>query len=676
MRRTPSGFAHLALTFLALGASGCTESDPGPAAAEAIYVLPATPSAVSDERFFDHPWPSGLRTADGAPVFTGFHNPKGVALVEEYVGLTAGLFDGFSPVAPGYLRFSEALDPASLPATPLAATDPDATVQLVDVDPASPTHGERRLVSVSFRAEGGVYVVPNTLRFMPTLGFPLLPDTAYALVVTRSVRTLGGLPVNPNATLRQALGLDAPETPEAGAAATELAPTVAALAALGLPADRIAHLAVFRTSSPRRELFAVRDDVRANVPAPDFLPNDWSPVDIGPAYDEYRGRYGPSPNYQAGLLPFWHYGDGGQFNFVNGVPAVVDSFDLRFSLTVPKAASCPMPSAGYPIVLFAHGTGGSYTSHLKFADTLAGKCLASMGVDQIFHGDRPGAPATIGDIELLFFNFQNAVAARTNGQQSAIDEVQRARLFTETGAYIPSAVSATGAPIRFDGSRVLFMGHSQGGINGPLYFAADDSCRGGVLSGSGSVIGVALRDKTAPAPGVAGLVKSVLLGLQPPDYGEFDLYHPAIMLVQSIVDELDGANYAAVSIAAPREGFLPKSIYMTEGIGPDGVGDSYAPPKGIEAHAIALGLPLQLPGTHPIEELAWGGPTAVEVPAEGLSGNLANGLATGLFAQFAPVGGSDGHFVVYDVPEAREQAGEFLRRLADDPKGGVAPLQP
>jgi len=416
----------------------------------------------------------------------------------------------------------------------------------------------------------------------------------------------------------------------------------------------------------------VHQHLHSEMEAPDFRAEQWDdPLTSSGAYDEYRGWYGPSPNYQAGELPFAVYGDGGGFNFVSGAPEVVDCFDLRFSLTVPKATSCPMPDDGYPIALYAHGTGGSYLSHRGFAAALADQCIASMGVDQIFHGERPGAPDDPMQIGLIFFNFQNLVAARTNGQQSAIDEVQRARLFTETGAVIPAEVSSTGEEIRFDGDKLLFVGHSQGGLNGPLYLAVDDSARGGVLSGSGSVIGIALLEKTEPPPSIPDLVKRVLLGLLPDEQDEVDLFHPMIGLAQWAVDPMDAVNYARLSVQEPLPGLTPKSIYMTEGIGPDGVGDHYAPPRGTEAQAIAMGLPLQLPSQYPIEQLQWGGPEPVQVPPEGLSGNLAEGAASGVLAQWAPPEGEDGHFVLFDVPEAEAQAAGFLRELADDPVGEV-----
>lgn len=653
------------------GTVGCSDEDAPTDGVEAIYVVPGALTELAEERFFDHPWPSDLRTDGGYPVFQGYPNPRSVRLIADYIQVTDHLLEGFSPVAPGYLRFNAALDWASLPPNPLAATDPAASVQLIDVDSASPEYGTRQLISLSYRQPAGVYLQADTLRFMPTLGFPLRFQTRYALVVTRDLRSETGAPVAPSAHLRQVLGLEPADGPRV-VAADALAGTVASLADLGIAADCIAHLAVFRTSDPAAELRAVHRHVRTEVEPPDFDADAWQPVDTSDgAYDEYLGSFGPSPNYQAGDLPFSDFGSGGQFNVVNGSPAVVDTFDLRFSLTVPKSSACAMPAAGYPIVLYAHGTGGDFQSHLSFAGTLADKCLASMGVDQILHGERPGAPSNPSSVALLYFNFENAAAGRTNVQQSAIDEVQRARLFTETGATIPASVSATGSEIRFDGGKLMFMGHSQGGLNGPLYLALDDSARGAVLSGSGSVFGVMMTQKVKPEPAIPPLVTRLLLGLSFEEEEEYDIYHPAISLTQWLIDPGDAVNYARFTIAEPLEGNAPKSVYMTEGIGPDGVGDSYSPPKGIEAQGIAMGLPLQLPEVYPIEELQWGGAQPVSVDGAGLQGNLAGGQASGILAQWAPPLAQDGHFVIFDVPRARAQAGEFLRLLAADPIGTV-----
>ncbi len=638
--------------------------------------MPASFADLAGETFLDHPFPSDLRMENGHPRYAGYPNPRQSVLIQQFIDVVGPVLDGFSPAATGYLRWSGPIDPATLPTTPVDSLGAGASVQLLDVDPASPESGTRRLVSVAWRESEGVYWQPRTLAFMPALGFPLRAKTRYALVVTDAIKAPGGRAVHPSADLAAVLGLSAGDDRTAGAKAA-LAPALEAVEAAGVARARIVHLAVFTTADPASELFAVRDDVLASVPAPTPHLADWTVAGSNDRFDEYLGRFGPSPNYQAGTTPFETEGSGGEFQIVDGKPKLVDTFDPRFSLSVPNAAACPMPAAGYPIVLYAHGTGGNYRSYVSegVAESLAARCLAVMGVDQIFHGDRPGAPNPPNDAKagILFYNFQNPRAGRTNGRQSAIDEVQRARLFTETKMTVPAAVAKTGADVRFDPAKVLFFGHSQGGLNGPLYLAADPSARGGVLSGSSASIAITFLQKSLPTPSIAALVRSVFLGLKPDEYDELDLFHPALAVGQALADVIDPMHYARYTIAAPRFGGAPKSIYLTEGINPDGVGDSYAPPHGIEVQALALGLPLQLPSQRAVVEAAWGGPPATAIPPGGLSGNLAGGKASGVLAQWPVAQGSDGHFVVFDVPAARDQAAAFLQNLAADPVGRVPP---
>ncbi|MDI3282440.1 hypothetical protein [Polyangium sp. 15x6] len=676
MRDLRSFSFALVSSSILLGVAGCGPLPAASPEAASIWVAPSSPTALAEAAFFDHPWPSDLRLEDGIVSLEGFPNPRGVPILAQYISLMDRKLDGFSPAATGYLRFDGPLDPSSLPQNPALALDAGASVQLLDIDPASPERGTRRLVSLKFRAEGGVYYPTNTLAFMPTLGFPLQPHTRYALVVTDAVRGVEGGTIAKSDELAQALGEQDPASEAARVAKEELAPAVAEIEKAGIERARIVHLAVFRTNDPTEELFAARDHLRANVPAPVANPTAWI---IGGTWDtrtEYLGVYGPSPNYQEGELPFETPSDGGAFKYENGAPAVVDTFDLRFSLTVPNSPACPMPPNGFPIVLYAHGTGGDFRSYVYdgTARSLAEQCIASMGVDQIFHGRRPGAPKD-GDpsrISLLFFNVNNVLSARTNSRQSALDEVQRARLFTESKMEVPAKFSVTGQPIRFDGTRLTYFGHSQGGLNGPLFLASDDQARGGVLSGSSAVMAITLLEKTSPSPSIAHLVKTVFLNLNSEEEAELDLFHPALSLAQMLVDTTDPLHYAQRVVLSPRDGMAPKSIYMTEGVNSDGSGDSYSPTRGIEMHAIAMGLPLVQPSQWPIPELAWGGPGTVEIPASGLAGNLAGGKATGVLAQWAVPEDSDGHFVVFRVAEARSQASMFLRSLSDDPKGQVS----
>ncbi len=682
MRLRPPLFLLPLLALLACGSSGTGTPTNGPPATQSLFVVPASLADLSDVHFYDHPFPSDFRRdPDGSVHFGGFYNPYGTTIIDSYVQATVGLLQGFSPVAAAYLRFTGDLDPSTLPATPQAGLDPHASVQLVDVDPGSPERGQRKLAQIFWRQADGVYWLHDTLAVMPALGYPLRPRTQYAVVVTSDVHDTMGHPVAPSSDLAEVLG-----TPSARTKPVHdlFAPAVAELAKDGVPTSAIAHLTVFTTNDPTAQLFAVRDDVRANVLAPTVDPASWMQMETTADYDVYQGVYSPSPNYQAGTIPFAQYGDGGNFVFdAGGKPMLQNTFPMRFTFVVPNVTRCPPPAAGYPMVLYAHGTGGDYRSIVdeqnSVGQALAQQCVASMGVDQIFHGTRPGAPPLddpnrVSTIELLFFNLNNPIAARTNGQQSAVDVVQQARLFTDSHVGVPASLSRTGVAIAFDATKLGFFGHSQGGLNGPLFMAADDQVHGGVLSGSSSMITIALLEKTQPSPSVAAAVITLLRLTHPGEAAELNVFHPVMNLAESIIDTTDPINYVGSIIQHPRAGFAPKSIYQTEGVNPDGTGDSYAPPHGIEVESVALGLPREAPGIHPIAEAAFSGLGDVTIPAGGLSGNLAGGMATGVLGQFVPAPGDDGHFVVFDVPACRLQAAEFCRDLMDHPVGLVSPV--
>jgi hypothetical protein len=115
----------------------------------------------------------------------------------------------------------------------------------------------------------------------------------------------------------------------------------------------------------------------------------------------------------------------------------------------------------------------------------------------------------------------------------------------------------------------------------------------------------------------------------------------------------------------------PKSVFMTEGIGPDGTGDNFAPPRTIEAGAIAGGFPLLAPVVYDVPEITkLDGLAPVNVP---LKGNAGGGRATVALAQFPPAAGHDGHFVVFDVPRARSLASAFCQSLLADDVPTIGP---
>jgi predicted esterase len=289
------------------------------------------------------------------------------------------------------------------------------------------------------------------------------------------------------------------------------------------------------------------------------------------------GRYGPSPIFQQGDLPYDYVEDGGNFVVENGVPVVQDEFDVRFSLTIPPS-TVPMPAEGYPIVLYAHGTGGDYRSYARngVGAMLAEQGIAVMGVDQIHHGERlPGG----GDPSIPVFNVLNPLSLRDNARQSALDVVQQARLIDALA--VPITVTGRVAPVTFDTSKIYFYGHSQGGVNGPLFLAIDDQAQGGVLSGAGAVFVIAVVDKTEPI-NIADILTLALglpgVGMDPLVREHMVYEHPLLALLTTWVDVADTASYAHLIHRSPRPGFAPKSVLQTEG-----VSDPFTPPLTIEA---------------------------------------------------------------------------------------------
>ncbi len=671
-----SGYVWGFLVVGAVSAPGCTvtrvPTPPMVVDAEAMFSLPPSNAELKGDKWLDHPWPSDLRRdEDGSIQLDGFYNPYEISLLKSYVGAAKGLLKGFSPVAPIYLRFSADIDPQSLPETPNDAIKSTSSLQLIDVDPKSPEHGQRKLLQWHWRRDAGVYWLKDTLAVSPAFGYALRVNTRYAAIVTTSVRAVGGAPLKAGADLQEVLGI-ASASSRSEKAKAFFAGAVTEIVAAGIAKEQIAHMTVFTTGDPTAELFAIADDVRANVPPPTV--SLLTAEDEGSNHFVYHGLYGPSPNYQAGTAPYEEPKDGGGFKFENGHPKLQNTFDLRFALVVPRPDKCPMPDDGYPILLYAHGTGGDYRSLLGGSGSalaLADRCVASMGIDQIFHGTRPGAPADPDQVNYIFFNVDNIIALRTNPQQAAVDVVQQARLFSETKIKIPAETSRTGFEVRFDPKRILFSGHSQGGLNGPLFLAADNQTRGGVLTGAGGLLGVPLLEKTKPEPSVAALVKLLLQLRTEDETAELNMYHPVIALAQTLGDASDPYNYGPYIVRTPRAGFASKSVLQFVGVAADGTGDSYAPPRGMELLGVSMGLPLMAPHVRPIPELAFGGYGEVTVPAAGLSGNLANGKASGAIVQVVPTPGVDGHFAAYSDKTALAMIGNFCRNLALDEKGRI-----
>jgi pimeloyl-ACP methyl ester carboxylesterase len=205
-----------------------------------------------------------------------------------------------------------------------------------------------------------------------------------------------------------------------------------------------------------------------------------------------------------------------------------------------------------------------------------------LSVSQPLHGDRK-TPLTNEDLHT--FNYFNPDSARANFRQGALDIVYL--------SHVLSARSHTfgleGVEHSTDPDRVLFMGHSQGGITGAIALPfIGDRIRGAVLSGAGGGLSLSMVYREQGGLDIEGLIRDVL-GFASDE--ELDELHPVAGLVQALSEVTDSANYAPY--------WFDRRAWYTEAPVPvlmfEGMHDKHTPPITTEALAAAAGVPVVLP---------------------------------------------------------------------------------
>ncbi len=614
--------------------AACSGSSSGP---QASFAVPGGPHPPVD--FYDLPFPNDLRlTVDGHPDFSTFPTPN--ALVNDYTAAMMTGLDGFGLNAAITARFEEPIDPATMPQTATDSLADGASVYLVDIDPASPDVGKKWPVRMRFEPRKGQLIGTNWMSALPYPGFPLDEGTTYALVITDRLHSADGSPLAAADDFAAIAATSAPGDAALAAAQTTYAKLFAYLDQPG--GDErgdVVSAAVFTTQRATDIMPALRKKVWTMAqPVASGLARHGVTAD----YVEYEGTY-PGPNFQRGDVPY-SAGGGDIVLDGDGLPIVQRMEDLRVSFAVPTTGKAP-----WPIVLYAHGTGGNFLSYLNdgTAARLAQQGLAVISIDQVLHGPRnPG-----GNPDVDFFNFQNPQAARYNAIQGAADDFTLLRL----AQGIDFTDAANSNHITFDSTKIYFFGHSQGGLTGPPFLAAEPLVKGAVLSGAGALLYQALLTKTEPFD-IASIVGTLV---RDPN---LDINDPVLALLQTWVERSDAANYGPLLARAPLADpdatgttpMAPKPIFQSEGFT-----DHYAPNPTIEGFATSIGGDQVAPVKTTVDGLVLRGRQTLAAP---MSNNL-DGV-TVVLLQYDAAANSDGHFVVFDVPAAQQQSAQFLGTLA------------
>ena len=621
-------------------ASGPDEADQG--------ALRFDPAAVRAADFFAAPYPSDLRrTGSGQPDLAAFRRDLVLLdlLAPAIAEVQAGP-SGFSPLTPVYFGFAVDIDPATLPADADASLAPDASVQLIDVTPGSPTWLQRAPIAVWWQAEERDYWPARTLALQPDYQQPLRPATTYAAIVTTAVRGAGGEALTPPAVLREldrALARPGGPTP----LAASLAPLAAALPALrardpAAPgAGELLAATVFTTSDPMAELRQLSAWLTDELPA--ATPSEVHFVGHRDGFDLYEGTFA-SVELFSGEAPYTDFGQGVIALDADGHPTAQTPVELVFALSLPTTAP---PAAGYPVVLYGHGLGEDHRGFLRTAAApLAARGIACIGLDPPLQGARNTSGLADRDL-IVQLSLTNIVIGREILRQGVLDLVRALDLVTAP-LVIPADVAQGGAALPLDPTRVGFFGHSEGAQVGALLLPLTPGVGPAVFSEGGGGAAITLVDLHLPELDVAPTVARAL-GADP---AGFDVGHPLVgVVIQPLLDVADPLHCARQVLREPVGTDRPHDLVMLEGLL-----DPLTPPRSIEALASALGLPVAEPVAQPIAGLARQGVPAVALPA---ASNLppVNGFApTGALLQ-VPEGD---HYMIYFDDALRTRLFDFL----------------
>lgn len=640
--------------------------------AEPFGVRMALPGSDANADFYSLPFPSDVRLVDGRVDLSGHPVPGpgsvGFDLVAAVVDALEAEADGFSVYPLVLFRFTRPVDPATL-----TTGGANPTLRLVELP-----SGDAVPFTFSFAEAPGKYACGHRLALRPTWSRPLKARTTYAAVVTRGVRSLapeGQSAEEPEALddLPALLSASAPAEAAAKAAWQAYAPLRAWLGAGTVQAEAVAGATVFTTGDPTAVMKSF-PAAAAAAPAPKVVkasvtvcqPGTRSPCatpDFASTADGLAGGADPRdcpktalagfyevhlkltlPVYQNGERPYLR--EGGALNLVDGKPVAVGTEEVCAAVTVPSGA---MPPSGWPLVLYAHGTSGSFrTGAATYGEIAADWGVATLAIDQPMHGDRRSSTDDPGP---LFYNYANPQAAKGNLYQGAADNfalLRFAKAFDDT-------LGAAGR-VAFDDDRLVYMGHSQGATTGPLFLPYADELKAAVLTGAGGSLVEGLLGKEKPYNASVGM----RVGLQEID---LDAWHPVLALIEHYFDATEPALYAPLAFAEP----VGEPLSVLNVVGWD---DHYSPWRAGVIFAASLGGAWAVPDHQPADLDVTGfdpetdlGLEGVDLPAAGLSGNITapgGKKVTGASVAHVSNGTYDGHFVGARNEAAARQIANFL----------------
>lgn len=673
------------------GGVDCSRSDSEAGAFRVYYELDPVPSATTGGvEFYRLPFPDDTRQTATGISMAGHPAPTdvlGIDVRSSYLspieGATPGHANrekGFALNQPVFFRLTDMPQPESLCLSPpseypadIKVPNPASTAEIplddipatfctagsgaapsafiVNVDRDSPAFGAMVPVELDLGSQRNAYICQNWVGLQPLAGHPLAPGTTYAAILTTGLRDVRDQAPIADRDFARVLRGSADLSPQVQQATAPLRSWLESTTVYS--ADAIAAAAVFTTADPdlavrlravvRAQTLAFNDDaiVCADAtPAPchglaAVTPTRQCPPNANNAFREVHGTY-TAPAFQSGGRPFLS-GDAsvGTMRLASdGAPVIQANETMCYALTLPSGS---VPTGGWPVVIYGHGTGGNFRSFVGqgYAETFAQAGFATIGYDGVMHGPRQGpslqpsgwAPLLwkVADPGRLFFNLLRPVAARDNIHQGSADLFSLVHLLQSD---VPTVAGA--GVVRFDSDNIVYIGHSQGTVVAPAFLSTETDLAGAVFSGAGAELALSILHKQSPFPlrDTAGAV-----------FGDRNLgrVHPMMGVLSMLFSSTDAITYAD-RLVGPHA-FLQFS----------GIGDTFTPDQTQLALLQASGV-----GDHVLTS---------DVTLRGNYGSP--GVTAGVFRASAD-GPYDGHFLMGQHAESAALLRSFLVSVRND----------
>jgi dienelactone hydrolase len=592
--------------------------------------------------------------------------------------------DGFSPIALALFDVDDTtapqtadgqpawakIDATTLPDSETACVADTSSVFFVDLAASSPTQA-RIPCRAAYHQDILSPESRTNVAIGPGRGVVLKPAHQYAAVLTSRVKSTDGRAVQASADFQKV------RSGGSGAPALYTSAYTKVMAAIGsaLAKDgaQVVALAPYTTNDMAKQLYALRDGIESaaapalkwdaqsmapmspalfattvggnlpmgatagldawlgTVPSSAKLPSGFDDPDSNlsvRAHDQIlevgTGVFEATnwlANYSSGS-----YNDLDHATFTtdasgNIVPAP-DAPTMKIWVTFAVPAGT-MPSAGWPVVIFQHGLGGTRADLMQVANPLCQKGWMVVGIDSITFGARapektyqvdkvnnfggPGStytgpdgladgvgnPPTTNGSSDLFGGLIDIGAIRDQLRQASLDTAQLVKVLRSSPDL--SGLALNGAVPAIDPGRVAYLGQSLGAIEGATAAAIEPHVQDWVLNvaGGGLILELASHSPTVSTSlsQAAGFNFAFV-------QSSFDPGHPLISLLQTIVDPGDPLEFASYIVQSPQplagQATKPRNVLQFEV-----VWDEWVPNEANEALARAGGWGLGNPNVGP-----------------------------------------------------------------------------